>query len=189
MFLETSTVTAHRPPCTLGQVCRLLRQQQSLRLSRGCARGLPGVTLALAMSSGSALAAPSSEVAGTMASADSLSGCALGEFATHLLAWVKEALDKCGGPVQYLLARYSTNEAKASFGEALSTSFTPDDSEHYEWKGPLPNSQATTSGPLKALCLHPMLFAWGQDAAVKSFPELHTSVRLAEEILLDGFFD
>ena len=35
--------------------------------------------------------------------------------------------------------------------------------------------------------MHPALFAFGPAASIKSLPELNVAVRLAEEMLMDGF--
>ena len=40
---------------------------------------------------------------------------------------------------------------------------------------------------MEPFCLHPPVFAWGDEASVKSHPEMCTSLRLLQEYLIDGF--
>ena len=58
-------------------------------------------------------------------------------------------------------------------------------------KGPLPNTFHASGGCApdapNGIVFHPMLFAFGETASMKSLPELNTSLRLAEEILMAGF--
>ena len=60
-------------------------------------------------------------VSDTTADAHLLVGRALDDMQTTLLSQVTEAWGKSGGPVQYLVARYSSQKDKEEFADALST--------------------------------------------------------------------
>ena len=108
-------------------------------------------------------------------------------LAMELSNWAKESLTNAGGPVQYLVARYPTNAEQKQFGDALMTLFPPRENITYQEKGPIPKSENTVGGKMESFCLHPALFAWGDDSSVKSRPEICTSLRLLQEYLMDGF--
>ena len=108
-------------------------------------------------------------------------------LASHLSDWAKESLTNAGGPVQYLVARYPTNAEQKQFGDALMTHFPPRENIIYQLKGPIPTSEKTVGGKMEPFCLHPALFAWGDEASVKSHPEICTSLRLLQAYLMDGF--
>ena len=137
-------------------------------------------------------------VSDTTAESDAhlLVGRALDDMQTTLLSQVTEAWSKAGGPVQYLVARYSSQKDKEEFADALSTEFPKVPTLTYHSTCPVPVTMSPTGGcdpraggcdPHAPLCLHPALFAFGVEASMKTLPELNVALRLAEEMLLGGF--
>ena len=116
-------------------------------------------------------------------SSERVSGCALTDVQQRLLATASESWGKAGGPVQYLKARYAGPKEKQEFADAVLEKFSPDPTVTYTEAGPIPDNTASNH----YILLHPTKFEFSDDASLKSLPEVNTSLRLAEEILVGGF--
>ena len=113
---------------------------------------------------------------------------AMNEMHKNILSDASAAWAKAGGPVQYLVVRYSSQKEKNEFADGLRAKFPAVPTLNYQDKLPLPNTLvAGGCDPRAPLCLHPVHFAFGPTASMKALPEMNVALRLAEEMLLDGF--
>ncbi len=108
-------------------------------------------------------------------------------FEDDIRKWCEESFRKTGGPSQYLHTRYSTETMRMEFATALFSALPPLDTVTYHWEKTLPAVQEDRLGSVPALVLHPAVFAFGPNVAVKSQPETHVALRLLDEYLVDGF--
>ena len=104
-----------------------------------------------------------------------------------LLDMVTAGLSVTGGSLTYLNNRYATPAQQQEFAEKLFLAVPCDGTVAYCWSK-LPEVQSDAQSLTPANIVHPACFAFtGEELSVKPAPDLSTSLRLADEILRDGF--
>ena len=104
-----------------------------------------------------------------------------------LLDMVTAGLSITAGSLTYLNNRYATPAQQQEFAEKLFLAVPCDGTVTYSWSK-LPEVQSDAQSLTPANIVHPACFAFtGEELSVKPAPDLSTSLRLADEILRDGF--
>ena len=115
-------------------------------------------------------------------------GTALETFKSNVSRAVAEVCTRHGGPQQHLNFIHDTGDKRKAFAEWLYAAFPPSDSINYKFDArefqAVPESELSSTPAIK---VHLACFSFHPDASIKQAPGKDHTLRLADQILTEGF--
>ena len=108
-------------------------------------------------------------------------------FQQMLLTWFTEIVGTYGGARQYLNSAYDTTDKMQGYVASLMQLVPFQDDTCYSTTVDMPGLKESEFGQHVPRCGHPALFGWHQETSIKGDPEVKLTLKLAEQIMQDGF--